>query len=107
MIHTNPDAVLAGGARLHSAGIAVADSETDGPSRVRTNGSDFAVLSRRINGEGLMQRRPTYYIARLAVVAAMFIGGWVAFFAIGSSWWQLVTAAFLAVTFTQVGLVAH
>jgi fatty acid desaturase len=107
MIDTNPDVVLAGGARLDSAGVAVADSETDGPSRARTNGSDFAVLSRRINGEGLMRRRPTYYLARLAVVAAMFIGGWGAFFAIGSSWWQLVTAAFLAVTFAQIGLVAH
>ena len=37
----------------------------------------------------------------------MFVGGWTAFFLIGSSWWQLVTAAFLAVTFAQVALVAH
>jgi fatty acid desaturase len=76
------------------------------PSRTAT-GSDFAVLSRRITGAGLMQRRPTYYIARLSVVALMFFGGWAVFFVIGSSWWQLVTAAFLAVAFTQVGLVAH
>jgi fatty acid desaturase len=70
-------------------------------------GSDFAVLARRINGEGLMQRRPAHYLARLSVVALMFLGGWTAFFAIGSSWWQLLTAAFLAITFTQVGLLAH
>ena len=72
---TNPGVVLAGGARLHAAGVAVADSETDRPSRARTGGSDFAVLSRRINGEGLMQRRPTYYIARLTTVAVMFVVG--------------------------------
>jgi fatty acid desaturase len=72
-----------------------------------TTGSDFAALSRRIAGEGLMQRRPAYYLVRLTVVALMLVGGWTAFFLIGSSWWQLVTAAFLAVTFTQVGLVAH
>jgi len=72
-----------------------------------TTGSDFAVLARRINGEGLMQRRPAYYLARLSVVALMLVGGWTAFFLIGSSWWQLVTAVFLSVTFTQVGLVAH
>ncbi|MEU6208191.1 acyl-CoA desaturase [Micromonospora musae] len=72
-----------------------------------TTGSDFAVLSRRISGEGLMQRRPAYYIARLSVVTLMLLGGWTAFVVIGSSWWQLVTAAFLAVTFTQVALVAH
>jgi fatty acid desaturase len=77
------------------------------PSRTTTAGSDFAVLSRRINGEGLMRRRPAYYIARLSVVTLMFLGGWTAFFALGSSWWQMITAAFLAVTFAQVGLVAH
>jgi fatty acid desaturase len=72
-----------------------------------TAGSDFAVLSRRISEQGLMQRRPAYYLARLSVVTLMFLGGWTAFFLIGSSWWQLVTAAFLAVTSTQVALVAH
>jgi fatty acid desaturase len=76
------------------------------PSRT-TTGSDFAVLARRISAEGLMQRRPVYYLARISVVTLMLLGGWTAFFLIGSSWWQLVTAAFLAVTFTQVGLVAH
>jgi fatty acid desaturase len=72
-----------------------------------TTGSDFAVLARRISGEGLMQRRPAYYLARLSVVTLMFLGGWTAFLLIGPSWWQLLTAAFLAVTFTQVALVAH
>jgi fatty acid desaturase len=76
------------------------------PSRPAT-GSDFAVLSRRITAAGLMQRRPAYYALRLGVVGLMFFGGWSAFFLIGSSWWQLVTAVFLAVTFTQLGLVAH
>jgi fatty acid desaturase len=76
------------------------------PSRTAA-GSDFAVLSRRITAAGLMQRRPAYYVVRLSVVALMFIGGWTAFFLIGSSWWQMVTAAFLAVTFAQVGLIGH
>ncbi|MEV4622731.1 acyl-CoA desaturase [Asanoa sp. NPDC049573] len=79
---------------------------TVAPSRP-TTGSDFAILSRRITGAGLMRRRPAYYVARLSVVSLMLAGGWTAFFLIGSSWWQLVTAAFLAVTFTQVALVAH
>ncbi|MEV6929570.1 acyl-CoA desaturase [Dactylosporangium sp. NPDC051485] len=70
-------------------------------------GSDFAVLARRINREGLMDRRPAYYVARLSVVTLMLLGGWTAFVIIGSSWWQLLTAAFLAVTFAQVALVAH
>ncbi|MFB9442973.1 acyl-CoA desaturase [Dactylosporangium vinaceum] len=70
-------------------------------------GSDFAVLARRINEERLMERRPAYYAARLSVVALMFVGGWTAFVLIGSSWWQLVTAVLLAVTFAQLALVAH
>ncbi|MFG2037886.1 fatty acid desaturase family protein [Dactylosporangium sp. NPDC048998] len=70
-------------------------------------GSDFAVLARQINREGLMDRRPAYYLARLSAVTLMLLGGWTAFVIIGSSWWQLLTAAFLAVTFAQVALVAH
>ncbi|MEU6025242.1 acyl-CoA desaturase [Micromonospora sp. NPDC047134] len=72
-----------------------------------TTGSDFAVLSRRIVDAGLMRRRPAYYVARLSIVTLMFVGGWTAFLAIGSSWWQMITAVFLAVTFAQVALVAH
>ncbi|MFB9406661.1 fatty acid desaturase family protein [Dactylosporangium matsuzakiense] len=70
-------------------------------------GSDFAVLARRINEERLMERRPAYYAARLSIVALMFVGGWTAFVLIGSSWWQLVTAVLLAITFAQLALVAH
>jgi fatty acid desaturase len=76
------------------------------PARPST-GSDFAVLARRINAEGLMTRRPGYYLLRLSVVALLVVGGWTAFFLIGSSWWQLATAAFLAVAFAQLALVAH
>ncbi|MFY1578198.1 fatty acid desaturase family protein [Verrucosispora sp. WMMD703] len=72
-----------------------------------TTGSDFAVLARRITGAGLMRRRPAYYLVRLSAVALMYVGGWTAFFVIGSSWWQTITAVFLAVTFAQVALVAH
>src|SRR2546423_11794076 len=65
------------------------------PARM-TSGSDFAVLASRITGEGLMRRRPAYYAARLSVVALMLLGGWAAFFVIGSSSRPLVSAALLA-----------
>jgi len=76
------------------------------PART-TAGSDFAALSRRVTAQGLMTRRPGYYALRLTAVALMFIGGWTAFFLIGSSWWQLAVAAWLAITFAQMALVAH
>jgi fatty acid desaturase len=70
-------------------------------------GSDFAELNRRINARGLLRRRPGYYALRLTVVAAMLVLGWGAFFVIGASWWNLLVAVFLAITFAQVALVAH
>jgi fatty acid desaturase len=70
-------------------------------------GSDFAELGRRINAAGLLRRRPAYYVLRLGLVAAALVAGWSAFFLIGASWWTLAVAAFLAVVFAQVALVAH
>jgi fatty acid desaturase len=60
-----------------------------------------------VTARGLMTRRPAYYALRLTAVALMLIGGWTAFVVIGSSWWQLAVAAWLAVTFAQVARVAH
>ena len=70
-------------------------------------GSDFAELNRRIHTAGLAERKPAYYAVRLTVVTLMLVGGWAAFFLVGSSWWTLAVAAFLSIAFTQVALVAH
>ncbi len=74
---------------------------------VTGTGSDFAELNRRVNAAGLLRRRPAYYALRLGLVGAAYAAGWAAFFAVGSSWWTLAVAAFLAVVFAQVALVAH
>ncbi|SEC77166.1 Fatty acid desaturase [Streptomyces misionensis] len=70
-------------------------------------GSDFARLSRRITEAGLLERRPGYYTLRLGVVIGLLAAGWGAFLALGDTWWQLLVAAFLALAFGQVALVAH
>ena len=70
-------------------------------------GSDFAQLSRTVKQHGLLQRRQGSYILKFAINAALLAGGWMAFALLGSSWWQLVTAAFLAVVFTQLAFVGH
>src|SRR6266498_5818963 len=54
-----------------------------------------------------MRRRPAYYVARFALVMALFAGGWVAFALVGNSWWQLGIAAFQAVMFAQIALLSH
>ncbi|MEV8632465.1 acyl-CoA desaturase [Streptosporangium sp. NPDC051023] len=54
-----------------------------------------------------MNPRPGYYVLRLGLVGSLFAAGWVAFFALGDTWYQLLVAAFLALAFAQVALVAH
>ncbi len=64
-------------------------------------------MNRQVSGAGLLERQPRYYALRMTVVGLMVAGGWAAFFLVGSSWWTLLVAVFLAVTFAQLGLVAH
>ena len=71
------------------------------------SGSQYSRLLQQIKSAGLLDRRPRYYTWKVAVTAAMFTGGWVAFVLIGDSWLQLVTAAFLAFVFTQLGFLGH
>ncbi|WP_181773338.1 fatty acid desaturase family protein [Amycolatopsis pittospori] len=70
-------------------------------------GSDFARLSRRVSEAGLLDRRPGYYVFRIALVATLFVAGWVALFAVGDSWWALAIAVFQAVMFGQIALLSH
>lgn len=74
---------------------------------ITRTGSDFAALSRRIAAAGLLRPRNGYYVARLSLVGLALAGGWVAFFALGASWWQLLVAVGMAVVYAQVALVAH
>ena len=69
--------------------------------------SEYTQLSRQIKQAGLLERRRGWYAARIGLNLALLAAGWVAFAVIGESWWQLVTAAFLAVVFTQIAFVGH
>ncbi|MFD5075099.1 fatty acid desaturase family protein [Streptomyces sp. NPDC058371] len=73
----------------------------------QSGGSDFARLSKLIKESGLMGRRPFYYAVRMSLILVLYVGGWGAFLLVGDSWWTLALAAFLAVVFGQVALVAH
>ena len=70
-------------------------------------GSDYAALSREVKQSGLLRRRPGYYSVKVGANLLLLAAGWTAFALIGQSWWQLVTAAFLAVMFTQTGFIGH
>ena len=77
------------------------------PSSTTRRGSDFAELARWIKRAGLLQRRYGYYAARITVNALLLIAGAVVFVLVGNSWWQLLTAVFAAVVFTQFAFIGH
>ncbi|MFD3685343.1 fatty acid desaturase family protein [Nocardiopsis sp. NPDC058631] len=54
-----------------------------------------------------MERTPVYFAVRLSLIGLSFIGVWVAFFLLGDTWWQMLTAVAMAAVFGQVGLVSH
>ena len=72
-----------------------------------STGSDFARLSQRVTAEGLLRRRPGYYVVRIGLLTACYAGGLVTFVALGDTWWQLLVAVLFAVLFGQVALVSH
>jgi fatty acid desaturase len=62
---------------------------------------------RQVKGAGLLDRRPGYYVARIAITAGLLVGGWGLFVWLGSSWWQLLVAVLMAIVFTQLGFIGH
>lgn len=84
-------------------GFPDADADAGGPPR----GSDYALLSREVRRAGLLAGRPGYYWVRIVTNLLLLAAGWVAFAMVGSSWWQLPVAAFLAVAFTQTAFLGH
>ncbi|MEV1330761.1 acyl-CoA desaturase [Micromonospora costi] len=70
-------------------------------------GSDYAQLSRRVSGAGLLERRPARYVTRIVLTLGAFAAGWLAVFLVGDSWWQALVAVGLAVVTTQVAFLGH
>jgi fatty acid desaturase len=68
---------------------------------------EYTQLSRQIKQAGLLERRRGWYAARIGLNLALLAAGGTAFFLLGDSWWQLLTAAYLAIVFTQVAFVGH
>jgi fatty acid desaturase len=69
--------------------------------------SEYTQLSRQINQPGLLDRRHGYYTAKIGLNLVLLAAGGAALILLKDSWWQLVTAAYLAVVFTQIAFVGH
>jgi fatty acid desaturase len=79
---------------------------TPAPSRTG-RWSEYTQLSRQIKQAGLLDRRRGWYAAKIGSNLALLAAGAAAFAILGESWWQLGTAAYLAVVFTQLAFVGH
>jgi fatty acid desaturase len=76
-------------------------------SAPRGRWGEYTQLSRQVKQAGLLERRRGWYGARIGLNLALLAAGWAAFVIIGSSWWQLLTATYLAVVFTQLAFIGH
>jgi fatty acid desaturase len=62
---------------------------------------------RQVRQVGLLERRSGFYAVHITVNLLMLAAGWTAFVFLGDTWWQLLTAGYLAVVFTQSGFLGH
>ncbi|HET7519862.1 MAG TPA: acyl-CoA desaturase [Actinomycetes bacterium] len=69
--------------------------------------SEYTQLSKQVKQAGLLDRRRGWYAAKIGSNLALLATGWAAFAILGESWWQLATAAYLAIVFTQLAFVGH
>lgn len=80
---------------------------TDGAKGSDRAASSFTALAAMVRGEGLLRRRYGYYWSKIIGLPLVLAAGLVAFVWIGDTWWQLFTAAFLAIVFTQIAFLGH
>lgn len=73
----------------------------------KLGGNPFKELQRQVRAAGLLEDRPDYYRWKIPVNLVVLAAGWVAFFLVGASWWQLLVAAYLGFCYVQTGLVGH
>src|ERR687898_3672321 len=69
--------------------------------------SEYTQLSRQLKQAGLLDRRRGWYGVRIGLNLVLLAAGGVVLVLLGESWWQLLTAAYLAVVATQLAFVGH
>ncbi len=77
------------------------------PAPHRRRGSDYSELLTEVRQAGLLDQRRLYYSVQIGINALLVVSGWTAFVLLGDSWWQMITAACLAVVFAQNGFLGH
>jgi fatty acid desaturase len=91
---------------LSSEGLFTEDAAGGRPART-TGAGQYAELKRLIKKNGLLDRQPAYYAAKISFTLALLAASVALVPILGGSRLQLLNAAFMAFAFVQVGLLAH
>lgn len=67
----------------------------------------FIELKQRITKEGLLEKRPFYYIYKSCVAFTLLAASIFIFIAVSTLWIRILDAVFLAIIYAQIGLIAH
>jgi fatty acid desaturase len=68
---------------------------------------DYAELKRLIKNRGLLDKQPIYYTFRIALLFGLLVLGLIFLLVVHIFLLQLLDAVYLAVVFTQIGLLGH
>jgi fatty acid desaturase len=77
------------------------------PVAVDPSAASFRALALQVRAMGLLNRRPGYYRAKIALTIFAFFAGWALFVIVGDSWATLAVAPLLGIMFTQLGFIGH
>lgn len=69
--------------------------------------NDYSALKQLMKQKGLLEKQPLYYSLRIALLAAMLIAGVAFLLLVHVFWLQMLDAVYLAIVFTQIGLLSH
>jgi fatty acid desaturase len=75
--------------------------------KTQADPASYRLLADQLRAAGLLDRRPLYYAAKIAVTLSAYAAGWIWFVVGGDSWSSLLWAVALAVLFTQVVFIGH
>lgn len=67
----------------------------------------YRELADLVHEAGLMAPRPDYYAWKIASNLLLAAACWTAFFLVGDSWWQVLVAVALGLSFVQSGFLGH
>jgi fatty acid desaturase len=69
--------------------------------------SMYSELLRMVRDAGLFRHRRGYYVGLVSVIGVLLVACILALIMLKDTWWQLLTAATLGITFTQIGFIVH